>query len=193
MSAEEMKHQVHGRINLDIFTYVLGEPVTPEQVHSLAEEKEAIYRQLALETPDVFRLSPGAAGFLDYLAANRVPRAIATSSPPVNVEFYVKHLGLDHWFAPEHIIHDRGLYPGKPAPDIYLAAAAALGRPPGRLVVVEDAPAGIRSAYAAGIGAIVALDTTEARPVLLGLPGVRVVIGNLSQFPRYLLAESSTR
>lgn len=188
MTIEEMKHQVHGRVNLDIFSYVLGQAVTPEQVRALAEEKESIYRQLALETPDVFRLSLGAADFLDFLAANHIPRAIATSSPPVNVRFYVEHLGLNRWFAPEHIIHDRGLYPGKPAPDIYLAAAAALARPPGRLVVVEDAPAGIRSAHDAGIGAIVALDTTEDRAALLGLPGVTEVVGDLSLFPRYLIA-----
>jgi HAD superfamily hydrolase (TIGR01509 family) len=187
LSMEEMKNQVHGRVNRDIFAYVLGQAVTPEQVGLLAEEKETIYRQLALAAPDIFHLSTGAADFLDHLAARRIPRAIATSSPLVNVQFYVKHLGLDRWFAPERIIFDRGLYPGKPAPDIYLEAARALGRPPGRLVVIEDALAGIRSAYEAGAGAIVALDTTEDRAVLSDLPGVTAVINDLGQFPRDIL------
>jgi HAD superfamily hydrolase (TIGR01509 family) len=181
-----MKRHVHGRVNLDIFTYVLGRAVTSGEVEALADEKEAIYRQLALEAGDAFRLSPGAEEFLDFLAAAGIPRAIATSSPPVNMRFYVAQLGLDRWFAPERLIHDRGLYPGKPAPDIYLEAAGALGLPPGRLVVVEDAPAGIQSAEAAGIGAIVAIETTSPREDLLRRPGVTHVIRDLREFSREL-------
>ena len=41
--------------------------------------------------------------------------------------FFIEQLDLHRWFAPEHIIHDRGLYPGKPAPGIYLEAAEQLG------------------------------------------------------------------
>jgi beta-phosphoglucomutase-like phosphatase (HAD superfamily) len=40
---------------------------------------------------------------------------------------------------------------GKPAPDIYLAAAAAEGMAPGECIVVEDSPTGIRAAVAAGM------------------------------------------
>ena len=39
---------------------------------------------------------------------------------------------------------------GKPAPDIYLHAAASIGVPPENCLAIEDAPAGIQSAYAAG-------------------------------------------
>jgi HAD superfamily hydrolase (TIGR01509 family) len=188
LTMEEMKHYVHGRVNLDIFTYVLGRAATAGEVRVLADEKEAIYRQLALEAGDAFHLSPGAAEFLDFLAAAGIPRAIATSSPPVNMRFYVAQLGLGRWFAPEYLIYDRGLYPGKPAPDIYLEAAGALGLPPERLVVVEDAPAGIEAARAAGASAIVAVATTSPRAELLGRPGVTHVIRDLAEFPRDLFA-----
>lgn len=49
---------------------------------------------------------------------------------------------------------------GKPAPDSFLKAAAALNLPPDRCVVVEDSPIGIRAARAAGIPSIAVLTST---------------------------------
>ena len=43
---------------------------------------------------------------------------------------------------------------GKPAPDLFLYAARCLGTPPGRCLVIEDSPAGIEAACAAGMTAI---------------------------------------
>lgn len=50
---------------------------------------------------------------------------------------------------------------GKPSPDAYLLAAGRLGVAPGECIVVEDAPAGIEAARAAGM-TVVALTTTHA-------------------------------
>lgn len=193
LSDREMVEHVHGLVNRDIFAYLLGEAPAAEQLARLAEEKEAIYRRLCLAAEGVFQLSPGAEALLDYLAARHIPHAIATSSAWPNVAFYVEHLGLGRWFAPERIIYDRGEYPGKPAPHIYREAAGRLGLPPGDCVVVEDSLAGIAAAHAAGIGYIVALgpghDSGESRyEELAAQPGVGAVISDLGQFPRYLLA-----
>src|SRR6185312_4706043 len=54
---------------------------------------------------------------------------------------------------------------GKPSPEGYLAAAARLGVPPGACIVVEDAPAGLEAAVAAGMMAV-AITTTHAREAL---------------------------
>ncbi len=186
MSDEEMRHHVHGRVNRDIFTYLLGRPLSDGELSPLAEEKEVIYRELARAAPE-YRLSPGAVELLDYLAIRGIPRAIATSSPAVNVDFYVDTLELGRWFDPSHIIYDRGLYPGKPAPDIYLEAAERLALPPARCVVVEDSLAGIRSAHDAGSGAIVAIGPPAEHGALRALPGVSAVIADLGGFPRELL------
>lgn len=188
MSDREMTEQVHGKVNRDIFTYVLGETPSDERLAVLIAEKEAIYRQLCLEADGVFRLSPGATGLLDFLVAAGIPHAIATSSPHQNLVFYVEHLDLHRWFGDEQLIYDRGAYPGKPAPDIYLEAAARLGLPPSACVVVEDSIAGIAAARAAGIGHIVALGPAASHAELGALPGVGTVITDLSQFPRHLLA-----
>ena len=188
LSDREMAEQVHGRVNRDIFAYVLGAPPADDQLARLIEEKETIYRRLCLEAGSAFQLSPGAIELLDFLAAQAIPRAIATSSPLVNVSFYVEHLGLGRWFPPPWLIYDRGHTPGKPAPHIYLEAAEALGLPPAACIVVEDSLAGIAAARAAGIGRIVALGPAERHAELAALPGVDEVIADLSRFPRHLLA-----
>ena len=53
----------------------------------------------------------------------------------------------------------------KPAPDLYLRAAADLGVDPARCVVIEDSPAGIASGVAAGMR-VIALTTSEPPPRL---------------------------
>lgn len=183
----EMIERVHGRVNRDIFAYVLGRVAADDELALLVEEKETIYRRLCLEAGEAFRLSPGAVELLDDLAAGGVPRAIATSSPWVNLSFYLAHLNLGRWFGPAELIYDRGHYPGKPAPDIYLEAAGALRLPPAACVVVEDSLAGIAAARAAGIGRIVALGPAERHGELATRPGVTDVIVDLGQFPRVLL------
>jgi len=69
---------------------------------------------------------------------------------------------LDRWFDVAKIVYDDGVRPGKPAPDIYLAAAENIGLAPSQCVVVEDAISGIQSAQVAGIGHIVALGRLAA-------------------------------
>lgn len=187
MSDEEMVHQVHGRVNLDIFTYLIGRQVDKDELEPLMEEKESLYRELALASLDTYTLSPGAADLLDYLAAHDIPRAIATSSPWVNVAFFIEHLALHRWFEPELIVYDRGIYPGKPAPDIYWEAAGRLAVPPKHCVVVEDSLSGIRSAHDAGIGSIVAVGQAESHASLAAQPGVEHVITDLGAFPRSIL------
>lgn len=182
LSAAEMATQVHGRVNADIFAYLLDRPVAGEELLALAEEKEVIYRDLCLSAGDRFRLSPGAVALLDELQRQAVPFAIATSSAEPNVRFYRQHLGLDRWFSRERLIYDRGLYPGKPAPDIYREAAGRLGCSPEQCIVVEDSMAGIRAAVAAGVGWVVALGPEAKHPELLAWPGVNEAIVDLSRF-----------
>jgi sugar-phosphatase len=76
---------------------------------------------------------------------------------------------------------------GKPSPDVYLLAAAGLGVVPSQCLVIEDAPAGIEAARAAGMG-VVALTTTHRREELradawtTSLSGVR--LGRIEQNSR---------
>lgn len=186
LTDREMIDHVHGRVNRDIFEYVLGREVATGELARLAEEKEHIYRTLCLDTPGALRLSPGAVELLDYLVERGVPHTIATSSAWPNVAFYLDQLDLARWFDPALLVFDEGRYAGKPAPHIYLEAAEKLGLSPGSCVVVEDALAGIAAARAADIGYIVALGPGFRQAELVAQPGVAEVIADLDQFPRHL-------
>jgi beta-phosphoglucomutase-like phosphatase (HAD superfamily) len=82
-----------------------------------------------------------------------------------------------------------GVRPGKPAPDVYLAAARNIGIVPSECVVVEDAVSGLAAAYAAGIGYIVAIGARAEFPRLLACDGVAVAIESLRDFPREQLLD----
>ena len=186
LSDEEMAVHVHGRNNPHTLSYLAGRPVEGQELARLIEEKEAIYRRLCLDLGGDFRLSPGAPALLDLLAAQGIPRTIATASGRANVDFFREHLGLARWFGPGQIVYDDGTLRGKPAPDLYLRAAAVLGRPPGRCLVVEDSRSGIEAARAAGIGCLVALGPRAEHEALRRLPGVDRVVEDLGEVLAWL-------
>ena len=187
-SEREMLTQVHGRTNRTIMPYLLGREPADAEIAELSAAKEEIYRQLCLAAPASFVLSPGAVDLLTDLRQRRIPFTIATSSGRENVDFYIEHLHLARWFDLDRIIFDDGSRPGKPAPDMYQAAAAAVDHPSARCIVVEDSFSGIESAAGAGIGCIIALGPAERRAELAAWPGVAMTIEKLSQFPENLLA-----
>ena len=86
--------------------------------------------------------------------------AIATSSPIERVERYLGPKNLLGYFDVVCSGHDVPL--GKPAPDIYLRAAACIGLAPERCLAVEDSPAGIQSAFDAGCLPVFIPDQDEA-------------------------------
>ncbi len=156
MSVEEMRQKIHGGNNRNAFSQVLGRPVSDEELPSLTDKKESLYRDIASGQPG-FHLSPGAATLLDMLAEKNIPRAIATSSEITNLNFYIEKLGLEKWFDRGLIVYDDGSMPSKPAPDIYLRAAAKLGLDPKDCIVIEDSRFGVEAAHRAGIGKIIHL------------------------------------
>lgn len=183
LSHDEMAVHVHGRNNRHTLEYLVGRSLEAREIERLSEQKETIYRQLCLDQGPGFQLSPGAVELLDFLVAYSIRHTIATASGRDNLDFFVEHLGLDRWFDVEQIVHDNGVRPGKPAPDIYLQAAANLDLEPGRCVVVEDSHSGIQAAHAAGIGCIVALGPVHTHRRLAQLDGVDQVVESLDQVP----------
>lgn len=95
---------------------------------------------------------PGAAQFLEALQRSGTPVAIVTSANRRLAEERLATVGIA---VPDVLIAAGDVPRGKPAPDPYLAAAAALGVPIELCVVFEDAEAGIRSGLAAGATVIV--------------------------------------
>ena len=91
---------------------------------------------------------PGIHTLLDALKGQGIKTAIATSSPLDRATAYLRSLGLLEKF--DHICSGHQVKHGKPEPDIYRYAASRIGVPPENCLAVEDSPAGIFSAKAAG-------------------------------------------
>ena len=91
---------------------------------------------------------PGIHELLDALKERGIKTAIATSSPMPRATAYLSRLGLLEKF--DCICSGHDVKQGKPAPDIYLHAAASVGIPTENCLAIEDSPAGIESAYRAG-------------------------------------------
>jgi beta-phosphoglucomutase family hydrolase len=70
--------------------------------------------------------------------------------------------------------------PGKPAPDMFLAAAHALGMTPGECAVVEDALAGVEAGRAGGFGQVIGVDRAGQAQALLDR-GADIVVSDLAE------------
>ncbi len=91
----------------------------------------------------------GAIAFVRGLPAD-LPRAIASSSSTDWIAAHLAHIGLTDAFG-DHIYSGREhVARGKPAPDIYLFAAAAIGVPIGQVLIIEDSVVGVTGAVASG-------------------------------------------
>jgi beta-phosphoglucomutase-like phosphatase (HAD superfamily) len=78
-------------------------------------------------------------------------RCIASSSPPGWIELGLGTMGIDAQHAGPIYSSAVHVTRGKPHPDLFLHAAAELGVPADRTVVIEDSPAGVRAGAAAGM------------------------------------------
>ncbi len=93
---------------------------------------------------------PGALELLDALAGAGIPLALASNSSREFVERTLERAGLiDGRF--RHVITADDVANPKPAPDLYLAACAALGVAVDDAAALEDSPPGVASAAAAGL------------------------------------------
>lgn len=79
-----------------------------------------------------------------------LPRAIASSSSTRWIHRHLDHLGLRAHFGDMIFSGREHVTRGKPAPDIYLHAAGAMGVPIERTVIIEDSPVGVTGAVASG-------------------------------------------
>ncbi|MBW4030960.1 MAG: hexitol phosphatase HxpB [Acidobacteria bacterium] len=105
------------------------------------------------------RLLPGAVRAIE-LTSRRGPVALASSTPLALIERSLAHFGLGDCFAS---LHSAQFEPyGKPHPAVFLTAAASLGVPPERCLVMEDSAAGVLAAKA-GRMTVVAVPTPSDR------------------------------
>lgn len=106
---------------------------------------------------------PGITGVIAKLAGEGRSIAVASSAPREQIEFVLRRFELARFVTCAVSADD--VEAGKPAPDVFLAAAACLGVPAARCIVVEDAAAGVAAAHAAGMRCIGFGDTADGADV----------------------------
>ncbi len=160
LDAEYYRNHIHSKDNSVIMENMRRNFGRGDLGNDFAREKEGIYRELY--GPQV-RPMPGLLPFLELLRGAGIPCAVASNAPEPNARLVLESLGVKGLF-PVVITPDAGL-PGKPAPDLFLAAAAGLGLSPASCVVFEDSYSGFLAAEAAGMPFVAILG--GANPVSL--------------------------
>lgn len=117
--------------------------------------------------------------------SNRYVTAIASSSPLDLIEFAITEAGIRSCF--QTVVSADTVSRGKPAPDVFLAAARALGVIPGRVAVFEDSTAGIMAAVAAGMK-VIAVPNPSFPPAPEALSRTTQVLTSLVEFEVGMLA-----
>lgn len=145
-----------------------GKFLTSDEKKTLILDKRQAYKDLCLSHPELFHLADGIPQILDFLKKHGIPFTIATSSNPASVDFYYENLQLNRWFRREDIVCTDGSFRGKPAPDIYCAAAKSLHMHPKDCIVIEDAVAGAYAARGAGIGYVIVIDPEDSGLIWVG-------------------------
>ncbi|WP_058833972.1 HAD family hydrolase [Luteimonas abyssi] len=93
---------------------------------------------------------PGVDGLLAHLRRAGIPVCAASSSHLARVKLSLDVTDLAHFFGP-HVYTTEMVARGKPAPDIFLYAAAQMDTAPDRSLVIEDSVSGVRAGVAAGM------------------------------------------
>jgi beta-phosphoglucomutase family hydrolase len=152
-------------------------PGTPT-IHGLSNRKqEIVLERLAAGKIEVYE------GSVRYVRAVRdAGLATAVVSSSANTQQVLAAAGLTDLFQARIdgvVAQERGL-PGKPAPDMFLAGAEALGVAPGEAVVFEDALAGVEAGRAGGFALVVGVDRVGQADALRQ-HGADIVVQDLSE------------
>ncbi|AJP73617.1 HAD family hydrolase [Sphingomonas hengshuiensis] len=166
-----LESEYAGNKQIAEYLTAIGHPTSPED--SMAnfmglaghDFLAAIERWIGRAVPDDFHAAravedaraleeglPAVAGAIRFIESlpPTLPRAIASSSRTHWIETHLTHLGVRDAFGDKIFSGREHVTRGKPAPDLYLHAAAALGVAIDRCVILEDSPVGVTGAVASG-------------------------------------------
>lgn len=152
--ADEVNERLKGISRLESLEIVLdyggmADRLTHTEKLELADRKNGIYKDLISRfTKD--DLCEGALDLLTALKKENIKIGLASVSK--NAAFLLKAMEIEEYF--DAIADPNEVQYGKPAPDIFLAAASKLGVKPRNCIGVEDAYAGIEAIKAAGMTAV---------------------------------------
>jgi beta-phosphoglucomutase family hydrolase len=151
--ADDFLPRTSGKTNNDIMPMIFGKDISTERIAELAHEKESLYRELY--RPQL-KLVNGLRELLEEIKAAGIPMCVGSSAPDENIDFVLDGLNIRSYFTA--VINSSQITQGKPHPEVFLKAAAAMNLTPEQCVVVEDAVLGVEAARNAGM-AVMAIST----------------------------------
>jgi beta-phosphoglucomutase len=167
ISDAELSFICEGAKREEILTRFLGE-LTPDQIVSYGAEKDKLFHARSGEVS----LVPGFTEFLLQLDSAALPSAVATSGSRSRVEQALDVFNLNMRF--RAVVTGNDVERGKPDPSLFLLAAQLLQVDASRILICEDAVAGVRAAKTAGMKSIgIAANGREA---LLKQAGADLVV-----------------
>jgi len=149
-----------GKRNDEILHELFGHGIEAEWIERVSEAKEQAYRRRL--RAQGLELLPGALAWLERLRSSGWRQALASSAPRPNIDAVFESIApLGRYL--DMVVSADEVGRGKPDPAIFLEAARRLSLPPGRCIVVEDAPAGLEGARRAGMRSIGVLSEHHPR------------------------------
>lgn len=130
---------------------------TEDEFQTFAKERVGMVLEMLEKNVPV---KPYCFELLEFLKANNIPMALATSTPMYITGRNMQVTGISSYI--DTIVTGEMVEHGKPAPDIFLLAARRLGADPKDCAVIEDSYNGLRGAFAAGMQPIMIVDCQEA-------------------------------
>ncbi len=190
-------------VHADVMTQY-GYTISAEQVHdrflgrSAREARLEVESELGRTFPDTYtaqlratidrvfgeQLTP-VPHIAETLAKLSQRICVASSGTPTRIHSSLTTTGLIERFSP-HLFSAMQVERGKPAPDLFLFAAAQMNTPPERCVVVEDSVPGVTAAHAAGMAVIGFTGGSHSRPGdadRLRAAGATIVIDDMRALP----------
>jgi HAD superfamily hydrolase (TIGR01509 family) len=164
LTAEQSRHEFKGCAFPDIARRIeatLADRLPPQWMYTWAMETANLFCHELTEID-------GVRAVLERVVRAARPLAVASQSPLPRVRISLRVTDLARYF--DGLVFTSSMVPRpKPAPDLFLHAARALGVPPSHCTVVEDSPSGVRAAVAAGMRVLgYAADENAARLIEAG-------------------------
>lgn len=161
---------------------VLIEKIAPwlnaEERWEVSKRKEAMYRRMCKENPEMVQLVKGTTKFLDELKVRKIPFILASASIKENIDFYFETFALEQWFDKEKTVYDDGTYADKG--EMHVEAARRMGVEISECIVIEDSISAITHAKEVGAGWVVGIGNEGAKKKIVEL-GVDAYIHDFTE------------
>jgi HAD superfamily hydrolase (TIGR01509 family) len=149
IDVDDFHLRTSGRHSRETLRDYLDPSLSDDECRALDDEKNAIYQRRY--APDLAPIA-GLEAFITHARGLGLSIGLCTAAPDSNVRFVLDGLGLRHCF--DTVVDAAAVPRGKPAPDVFLAAARRFGIEPAHCLVFEDAPLGVQAAANAGMPAV---------------------------------------